>query len=131
MLRTRPRTRIRFLRSVIFMAAIVPRLLGPTANAAATVAPASPSPAGRQVDFLKDIQPILTNSCYECHGSEKQKGGLRLDQKAAALKGGDSGPVLVPGKSAASLLIHSVTGTKADLERMHKKRDPLSDEQIG
>src|SRR5881409_1913718 len=71
-------------------------LLEQTANGAPD---ALPLPATRQIDFVQDIQPILTNSCYECHGAEKQKGGLRLDQKAAAFKGGDSGPVLVPGKS--------------------------------
>src|SRR2546430_554515 len=59
---------------------------------------ALPPAAARQISFLKDIQPILTNSCYECHGPEKQKAGLRLDQKEAALKGGDTGPLLVSGK---------------------------------
>src|SRR5262249_42128254 len=67
---------------------------------------------------------------YECHGPEKQKAGLRLDQKAAALKGGDSGPLVVGGKSAESLLIQAVMGNKEDIARMPKKRDPLSDEQI-
>ena len=59
--------------------------------------------AESRVQFATDIQPILAASCYECHGPEKQKGGLRLDQKAAALRGGDTGPLLVPGKSADSL----------------------------
>ena len=90
-----------------------------------------PPAATRKVDFAKDIQPILTNACFECHGPEKQKGGLRLDQKAAALKGGDTGPLFVPGKSAESLLFQAVTGSKDDLARMPKKRDPLSDEQVG
>src|SRR5437762_8680127 len=104
----------------------------PLIEQTATAAPDKlPPPPSRQVDFIRDIQPLLTNSCYECHRAEKQKGGLRLDQKAAALKGGDSGPALVPGKSAESLLIQAVTGTKEDLARMPKKRDPLTDEQIG
>ena len=90
-----------------------------------------PPPASQKVDFLKDIQPILTNSCYECHAAEKQKGGLRLDLKALALKGGDTGPLLVPGKSADSLIIQVVTGTKEDIARMPKKKDPLTDTQIG
>src|ERR1043165_7497783 len=69
-----------------------------------TIAAATKLPDGApgQVDFARDIQPILSKFCYECHGPEKQKGGLRLDQKAAALKGGDSGPLLVPGKSVES-----------------------------
>jgi len=90
-----------------------------------------PGPSGKQVDFLKDIQPIFANTCYECHGAEKQKGGLRLDQKTAALKGGDTGALLIAGKSAESLLIQAITGTKEDLARMPKKRDPLTAEQIG
>jgi hypothetical protein len=90
-----------------------------------------PPASGKQVDFLKDIQPIFANTCYECHGGEKQKGGLRLDIKEAALKGGDSGPLLVSGKSSESLLIQAVAGTKEDLAQMPKKRDPLSAEQIG
>src|SRR6266566_3079493 len=73
-------------------------------------AAALPRSTDRQISFLKDIQPILSNSCYECHGPEKQKAGLRLDQKDTALKGGDTGPLLVPGKSAESLLIEAVTG---------------------
>jgi hypothetical protein len=90
-----------------------------------------PPASGKQVDFLKDIQPILVNTCYECHGAEKQKGGLRLDIKESALKGGDSGPLLVSGKSSESLLIQAVAGTKEDLAQMPKKRDPLTPEQIG
>src|SRR5262247_1094359 len=90
-----------------------------------------PPPSGKQVDFLKDIQPILEKTCYECHGGEKQKGGLRLDIKEAALKGGDSGPLFVSRKSGESLLIQAVAGTKEDLAQMPKKRDPLTAEQIG
>ena len=104
-------------------------LLAPISHAApaAQLPPAST----RKIDFLKDVQPIFTNSCFECHGPEKQKGGLRFDQKAAALKGGDTGRLVVPGKSAESLLIQAITGTKEDLAQMPKKRKPLTDEQIG
>jgi hypothetical protein len=83
-----------------------------------------------KVDFAKDIQPILSKSCYECHGPEKQKGGLRLDDKTSAFKGGDSGPLFLPGKSGASLMIQAILGTKQDLARMPKKKDPLLPEQI-
>jgi len=86
--------------------------------------------AAARVDFAKDILPILERNCFECHGPEKQKAGLRLDEKADALKGGDIGPLLVAGKSAESLLIQAVEGTKANLERMPRKRDPLPPEQI-
>ena len=83
-----------------------------------------------KVDFVHDIKPILEKNCYECHGPEKQKAGLRLDDRSSAFKGGDSGALLIPGKSAESLLIQAVAGTKSDLERMPKKRDPLSADQI-
>jgi hypothetical protein len=90
-----------------------------------------PPAATHEVDFFKEIQPILSNNCYECHGDQKQKGALRLDQKDAAFKGGDSGVLLVSGQSADSLLVQAVAGTKTDLVRMPKKRDPLTPEQIG
>src|SRR5262245_24551768 len=84
----------------------------------------------RKVDFAKDIQPILEKNCFECHGPEKQKSGLRLDRKADALKGGDNGALLVAGNSAKSLIIQAVEGTHAEIGRMPKKRDPLPATQI-
>ncbi|HEY6169277.1 MAG TPA: DUF1553 domain-containing protein [Verrucomicrobiae bacterium] len=90
-----------------------------------------PSPAPRPVDFARDIQPIFEKSCYSCHGPEKQKGELRLDQKAAALKGGDThAPDIIPGKSAESPLIHFVAGLVPDM-KMPAKGESLTTEQIG
>ena len=89
-----------------------------------------PPAAARTVDFAKDIQPLLAKHCYSCHGSEKQKAGLRWDDKAAALKGGDNGPVLVSGKSAESRTINLVAGLEADAV-MPPKGERLSPEQIG
>src|SRR5437588_9742778 len=45
--------------------------------------------------FEKSVRPVLAESCVTCHGPEKQRGGLRLDSKAALLKGADVGPVVV------------------------------------
>src|SRR5437879_8202306 len=65
-----------------------------------------------KVDFARDIQPIFTKRCFECHGPDTQKSKLRLDRKADAVRGGKSGkPLLVPGKSAQSELIARVTST--------------------
>ncbi|MEO7297757.1 MAG: PSD1 and planctomycete cytochrome C domain-containing protein [Verrucomicrobiota bacterium] len=89
-----------------------------------------PPAATRPVDFVKDIQPIFQNHCYECHGEKKQEASLRWDQKSSALKGGESGLAIVPGKSAESLMIQAVAHVRDDL-KMPKKGDPLSSEQIG
>jgi ankyrin repeat protein/mono/diheme cytochrome c family protein len=74
-----------------------------------------PPAATRTVDYLQDIKPLLAKNCYECHGVEKQQAGLRLDLRQNALRGGDYGPVIVPGKSAESKLIHkTVDGDGGD-----------------
>jgi mono/diheme cytochrome c family protein len=88
-----------------------------------------PPAANRPVDFEKDVQPILQKNCFGCHGPKKQKGLFRLDQKAAAMKGGEKIDIL-PGKSAESALIHRVAGLKAD-EVMPPDGDTLSNAQIG
>lgn len=68
------------------------------------------SKAAQQVDYERDIKPILTNSCVSCHGGGKVKAGLRLDSAAAVLSGGNTGPIVLPGNSAGSVLIQTVTG---------------------
>ncbi|HEY2880865.1 MAG TPA: PSD1 and planctomycete cytochrome C domain-containing protein [Pirellulales bacterium] len=62
------------------------------------------------VDFYHDIKPIFVKHCFVCHGPAKAESGLRLDQRAAAFKGGDSGAVITKGNSAASLLFQYVSG---------------------
>jgi hypothetical protein len=58
--------------------------------------------------FEKEVRPLLVARCQSCHGSEKQKGGLRLDSRATALKGGENGPAVVPGKPGESLLVDAI-----------------------
>jgi len=58
--------------------------------------------------FEKKVRPILVANCVSCHGESKQKGGLRLDTKAAFTKGGDNGPVVVPGDLAKSRLVKAI-----------------------
>src|SRR6266850_2984759 len=89
-----------------------------------------PPPAKRPVNFVKDIQPIFATHCYECHGDKKQEAQFRLDSKDVALKGGELGPAILPGKSAESLLIQAVSGVKTDLT-MPKKGERLTAEQVG
>jgi mono/diheme cytochrome c family protein len=64
--------------------------------------------AAADIDFATQVFPIFEKSCLSCHGPEKQKGGLRLDSKAAAFKGGD-GIVLVAGDAAKSDLYRRIT----------------------
>src|SRR5262245_18644502 len=89
-----------------------------------------PSPAKGTIDFNRDIQPIFQARCLRCHGPAKQKGGLRLDSRAAAIQGSDSGVVLLPGKSGASRLIHLVGGLDTDT-RMPPTGAPLTSTEIG
>src|SRR6185369_11092161 len=67
-------------------------------------------------------KPLLDSRCISCHGLDKVKGGLRLDSRAAVLKGGENGPALVPGKPADSLLLQAVMHSKKDLEMPPKER---------
>jgi mono/diheme cytochrome c family protein len=80
-------------------------------------------------DFGRDVQPIFVKVCLSCHGPDKQKGGLRLDGRAAAMTGGDSGPVIVPGKAADSPLIRRVSSADPT-ERMPPKGEPLTAERV-
>ena len=88
----------------------------------------APSPA-QTIDFVRDIQPILETHCYECHGAKKTKNGLRLDLRAAGMKGGDSGVAIVAGDSERSLLVRRIRGLDGE-DRMPKDKDPLTDPQI-
>ncbi|MGH7171266.1 MAG: PSD1 and planctomycete cytochrome C domain-containing protein [Gemmataceae bacterium] len=58
--------------------------------------------------FEKSVRPVLVEHCAKCHGNGKSKGGLSLVSRASVLKGGDSGPALVPGDAAKSLLIRAI-----------------------
>lgn len=60
------------------------------------------------VTYETDIKQIFDKSCIKCHGTEKQKGKLRLDSLQAALKGGEDGKVILPGDSAHSILVHNI-----------------------
>jgi mono/diheme cytochrome c family protein len=94
-------------------------------GAAQSPAPLDPAP----VDFTRDIQPIFAERCYSCHGPEKHKSGLRLDQQAEALAGGDSGKVIQRGRSRESLLYKYVAGMDPD-KIMPPKGDRLTPNQL-
>ena len=70
---------------------------------------------------------MLADNCLECHGAEKHKGGLRLDGRDAMLKGGETGPVVVPGKPDESPLIEAIR-YEGDVQMPPKGK--LKDEEI-
>ncbi len=69
--------------------------------------------ATEKVDFTTQIQPILSENCYACHGPDEAtiEGGLRLDKQELAFKGGDSGKAIVPGNAEASLIMERILST--------------------
>ncbi len=79
--------------------------------------------------FVDEVLPILVDRCLQCHGSEQQKGGLRLDARAHALKGGDSGALWSAGNSGRSRIFHRIQTRDLD-ERMPPKGEALSEGQI-
>ena len=95
-------------------------------NPAAASSAQAPAAA---IDFTRDIQPILANTCVECHGPKKTKAQLRLDSAAGMMKGGESGALVTPGNSEQSLIIRRVLGLDGD-DRMPKDGDPLPAAQV-
>lgn len=89
-----------------------------------------PPPAQIKVDFAHNIEPILKARCIGCHGAKVQSGGFRLDTRAAALAGGYSGAVILPGRSADSRLIRLVAGLQKDMI-MPLGGTKLTAEQVG
>lgn len=91
-----------------------------------------PAAAKAGVTYAADIKPIFEKSCFKCHGSEKQKGKLRLDSLEAVLKGGEDGKILEAGKSADSAVVQAVARLDDDTAMPPDgKGDPLTKDQIG
>ncbi len=99
--------------------------LGGSALGVSTHAQTAAPPA----DYARDVRPILEAHCYECHGTKKTRGRLRLDVKTSALKGGTTGPAVIPGNADDSLMIRRVLGLDGD-DRMPLDKDPLPADQI-
>jgi uncharacterized membrane protein len=82
-----------------------------------------------EISFERDIRPIFSLHCVGCHGANKQKSELRLDAKSFAMRGGDSGAIVVPGKSSESLLWQRVSSTNDDERMPPPNGKPLTAEQ--
>jgi mono/diheme cytochrome c family protein len=87
-----------------------------TAAAANLDASKLPPPANVEIDFTRDIKPILETSCIRCHGPERPRAKFRLDNRDDALKGGKDGVDIIPHHSEKSLLIFYVAGLVEDME---------------
>ncbi len=112
---------------MLLAAAIVASCLGGDARAGGPQPPAvsRDNVSAEAGEFFEArVRPILAERCLKCHGPEKQSSGLRLDSRAAVLKGGDSGPAVVPGKPAESLLIQAVDHQHGDLKMPPKGQLP-------
>jgi mono/diheme cytochrome c family protein len=82
------------------------------------------------VDYNRDILPIFSEHCFHCHGNDDgaRKGGLRLDKRGSAIRGGESGDAaIVPGKPEASAIIaRIVTGDRDDVMPPVKEKKPVT-----
>jgi mono/diheme cytochrome c family protein len=95
---------------------LLPLLLIPAITAIPAVA--------ADVDYVRQIKPLLKRHCVACHGPLRQKGGLRLDAATLIRMGGDSGATIVAGKPDDSLLVGVLTG-KGGYTQMPKDGKPL------
>jgi len=86
--------------------------------------------AAESVDFARDVYPIFQRSCFECHGAEKHKGGLRLDDREAAFKGGDSGDTIIKGQPDKSELVNRISLPKEDHDVMPNRGDKLTKPEV-
>lgn len=83
-----------------------------------------------EVDYFRDVKPLLKERCYTCHGALKQEGSLRLDTVELILIGGDSGPVLVRNEPDKSLLIEKVSLTGEGRMPPEHEGEQFKSEQI-
>lgn len=94
--------------SVSLGAAPAPPASRPGSPPASASASPPPSPPARQFPFDGAVAAIFRARCVRCHGPDEAANDLRLDSYAAVRRGGASGPVVIPGDGAASLLLQKV-----------------------
>jgi ankyrin repeat protein len=90
---------------------------------------AMPPASSAKIDYEEDVKPLFEQNCYSCHGDTVQQSGLRLDLRQNALRGGDYGPVILPGRSADSKLIKRLVDGDGGMQM--PPTGPLSPEDIG
>src|SRR4051812_23833438 len=119
-------TRSRISTGTLCLFATTVALLAPAAVAADVAPAATPD---QLAFFEQKIRPLLVDQCYACHSADakankKLKGSLFLDSREGLLKGGDTGPAIVPGQSAKSLLMKAVRWEDPDVSMPPKKKLP-------
>ncbi|QEH34563.1 Planctomycete cytochrome C [Aquisphaera giovannonii] len=93
--------------------------------------PGKAKAAGGPEDYLTWVKPLLQSRCYACHGSLKQKGGLRLDTVELMLRGGDSGAAVVRGKAEESPILERVSaGDPSERMPPEHEGEPLTPDQV-
>jgi mono/diheme cytochrome c family protein len=89
----------------------------------------APAPTPQQVEFFEaNIRPVLDDTCGECH-TDEEDGDLRTDSRAALLKGGETGPAIVPGDPEKSLIIHVIRRDEG-FPRMPKSKPKLPEATV-
>ncbi|WP_285057639.1 DUF1549 domain-containing protein [Pedobacter ginsengisoli] len=84
----------------------------------------------QEIELNTEVRAILAHNCYKCHGSEKVKGDLRLDGKHMAFKGGENGPVIVPGNPSESELFRRINLPADHKDVMPAKGKKLPEKDI-
>jgi uncharacterized membrane protein/mono/diheme cytochrome c family protein len=84
----------------------------------------------QSIELNVKVRAIFAHNCYKCHGPEKIKGDLRLDRRDMIFKGGENGPVVIPGDPAASELYRRITLPSNHKDAMPSKGRKLADEDI-
>jgi mono/diheme cytochrome c family protein len=114
-----------------FAVAVAPVLAGLyLSESVQAQAPTLPPAAGHTVDFAQEIHPLLEARCASCHADGSAKGGFSIDSRDSLLKGSESGPVVVEGKSAESRLVSIVAGLDPDVV-MPPKGARLNETEVG
>ena len=76
------------------------------------------------------VRQIFAHTCYRCHSSDKQEGDLRLDSEEGVMRGGEGGPVVLPGNAAESEIIRRLRLPASHEDAMPEEGDPLAEEEI-
>lgn len=123
----------RTLRRIVAGSAVLIAIGGTAARASRPVRGEAAAKPGAAITTATDpafgpVHELFLTRCVRCHGEDRQENGLRLDTHAGALRGGESGPVVVPGNAGESVLLKRLVGQIEP--RMPYQDAPLSPEQV-